>query len=128
MKSLCVVIGQIVIAISISASAHAGIIDLSQWTLVQVPPHLQLTSTIDSNTQISLKAAGGPIPNGTDIGYQSVNGFDVGARLPDGLLILVLVSPLPWISISHSSLHQVDSPLEWGSGRIATGPIQRVWL
>ena len=79
MKSLCVVIGQIVIAISISASAHAGIIDLSQWTLVQDPPHPQLTSSIDSSAQISLRAAGGPIPNGTDIGYQSVNGFDVGS-------------------------------------------------
>lgn len=77
MKSCCVVIGYIII--SLSASAHAGIIDLSQWTLVQDPPHPKLTSSIDSSTQITLRATGGPIPSGTDIGYQSVNGFDVGS-------------------------------------------------
>ncbi len=79
MRSCCVVVGYIIIGISLSASAHAGIIDLSQWTLVQDPPHPKLTSSIDSNTQITLKATGGPIPSGTDIGYQSVNGYDVGS-------------------------------------------------
>jgi len=79
MKLCCVVLGCISIGISLSASAHAGIIDLSQWTLVQDPAHPQLTSSIDSTTQITLKATGGPISNGTDIGYQSVNGYNVGS-------------------------------------------------
>ena len=79
MKSCCVVIGYIIIGISFTASAHAGIIDLSQWTLVQDPPHPNLTSSIDSSTQITLRATGGPIPSGTDIGYQSVNGYNVAS-------------------------------------------------
>ena len=79
MKSFCVVIGCMIIGQLLSTSARAGIIDLSQWTLVQDPPHPQLTSTIDSDARISLRATGGPIPTGTDIGYQSVNGFDVGS-------------------------------------------------
>lgn len=78
MKICFVVIGYIIIGISLSASAQAGIIDLSQWTLVQDPPNANLKSSIDSTTQITLKATGGPIPSGTDIGYQSVNGYDVG--------------------------------------------------
>jgi len=57
-----------------AAVCQAGIVDFNSWTLVQDPPHANFTSTVDSASQITLRATGGPIPAATDIGYQSVNG------------------------------------------------------
>ena len=55
-------------------AARADIIDFNHWTLVEDPPHANFTSSVDSPSQITLSATGGPIPHATDIGYQSVNG------------------------------------------------------
>lgn len=62
--------GSVVGAASI---ASAQVADFSTWTLVQDPAHALLTSAASSSS-ITLFAGNGPIPNGTDIGYQSVNG------------------------------------------------------
>jgi hypothetical protein len=60
-------------ALTVTA-CQADILDFNSWTLVQDPPHANFTSTVDSSSQITLRATGGPIPPATDIGYQSVNG------------------------------------------------------
>lgn len=54
-------------------SARAGLADFQTWTQVQDPadPHF---SGIATATQVVLSASGGPVPGGTDIGYQSVDG------------------------------------------------------
>jgi hypothetical protein len=59
------------------AWACADIMDFGEWTLVEDPPHPNFTSSVDSSSQITLSATTGPIPSGTDIGYQTVNGTDV---------------------------------------------------
>jgi len=58
--------------------ARAGLTDLQTWTQVQDPadPHFTGLATA---TQVTLSASGGPVPGGTDIGYQSVNGKTPGA-------------------------------------------------
>ena len=72
-KSVCAT------AMILSAVAgQAAIIDFNQWTLVEDPPHANLTSSVDSPSQIALGATGGPISHATDIGYQSVNGNTPG--------------------------------------------------
>ena len=55
------------------ACAHAAITDLSGWTLVEDPPNSHLSATT-SASEATLLATGGPIPIGTDIGYQSIDG------------------------------------------------------
>ena len=62
-----------VVALS-AAACQAAIVDFNNWTLVEDPPHANFTSSVDSASQITLRATGGPIPNATDIGYQSANG------------------------------------------------------
>ncbi len=58
-----------------AVAAQADITDFNNWTLVEDPPHANFTSSVDSSSQITLSATAGPIPNATDIGYQSVNGI-----------------------------------------------------
>jgi hypothetical protein len=58
---------------AMSSSAQAAITNFNTWTQVTDPPHANFTGSIDTATQISLLATGGPIPSSTDIGYQSVN-------------------------------------------------------
>lgn len=53
--------------------SHAAITDFTTWTQVQDPPHANFTASTTA-TQATLLASNGPIPSGTDIGYQSVNG------------------------------------------------------
>jgi hypothetical protein len=57
------------------ATAAADITDFNTWTLVEDPAHPNFGSSVDSASQITLTANGGPIPAGTDIGYQSINGL-----------------------------------------------------
>ena len=57
----------------VSSSAPAAITDFNTWTQVTDPLHANFTGSIDTATQISLLATGGPVPSSTDIGYQSVN-------------------------------------------------------
>lgn len=66
------------ILLSQGASAFAAITNFNTWTLVQDPPHVKFTSSVDSMSQISLMANGGPVPAAYDIGYQSVNGDTPG--------------------------------------------------
>jgi len=62
-----------------SAAAQAGsITDLSQWRLVEDPPDGHFSGSADTNTA-TLTASGGPIPSGTDIGFQSVDGNTVAS-------------------------------------------------
>ena len=58
--------------------ARAGLTDLQTWTQVQDPPHASFTG-LATATRVTLSADGGPVPGGTDIGYQSVNGKTPGA-------------------------------------------------
>lgn len=60
-------------ALLLSAGAHASITDFTNWTLVQDPPSASFFSSA-SMTTAELFADGGPVPIGTDIGYQSVDG------------------------------------------------------
>jgi hypothetical protein len=55
----------------------ADITNFHEWSLLQDPPHPNLNSSVNSSSQVTLNASAGPIPIGTDIGYQSVNGTDV---------------------------------------------------
>eukprot|EP00752_Nemacystus_decipiens_P014425 g12834.t1 len=43
------------------------------WTLVEDPPNANMSASVDSSSQVTLTATG-PVPNATDIGYQSVDG------------------------------------------------------
>ncbi|MCG6936776.1 MAG: VPLPA-CTERM sorting domain-containing protein [Gammaproteobacteria bacterium] len=56
----------------------SSIDDFNSWTQVQDPPHTGMTGSIDNLTQATLTAIG-PVPAGTDIGYQSVNGNNVAS-------------------------------------------------
>lgn len=51
-----------------------GIIDFTTWTQVQDPPNAHFVGTVNTSSQITLSAVGGPVASATDIGYQSVNG------------------------------------------------------
>ena len=53
--------------------AHAAVSDLSGWTLVEDPPHAFFSASATAS-EATLSATGGPIPIGTDIGYQSIDG------------------------------------------------------
>ena len=57
------------------ATAAADITDFNTWTQVEDPAHPNFESSVDSASQITLTASGGPIPAGTDIGYQTINGL-----------------------------------------------------
>ena len=56
-------------------TANAAITDLSTWTLVEDPPNANF-SAIQTSTNVTL-GAGGPVPAGVDIGFQSVDGSTV---------------------------------------------------
>lgn len=62
-----------------TAPVCGTIMNFNDWTLVQDPPHANLSSSVDSGSQVTLRATAGPIPVGTDIGFQSVNSLDVAA-------------------------------------------------
>ena len=66
-----------VIALGMEAPARADIANFFEWTLVEDPPNDNFTSSVDSASQITLRATAGPITGSTDIGYQSINGADV---------------------------------------------------
>jgi len=55
--------------------AAATITDFNNWTLLEDPPHANFSSSVDSSSQVTL-AASGALPSGTDIAYQSFDGFD----------------------------------------------------
>ncbi len=55
-------------------SSIADTTDFNTWTLVEDPVHPNFESSVDTASQVTLTANDGPIPAGTDIGYQSVNG------------------------------------------------------
>lgn len=60
-----------------AAPASAGLItDFQTWKQVEDPPHVNMTGGVVSSTEVSLTAIG-PVPAGTDIGYQSINGNTV---------------------------------------------------
>lgn len=68
-----------ILILSLSSIASAmTITDFSTWTLVEDPAHPGMSGTIDGPSQASLVRTG-PIPNGTDIGFASVNGSTVAA-------------------------------------------------
>ncbi|AUB82351.1 hypothetical protein [Candidatus Thiodictyon syntrophicum] len=58
-------------------AARAGLTDFQTWTQVQDPPHVSFTG-LATATEVTLSADGGPVPGGTDIGYQSVDGKTPG--------------------------------------------------
>ncbi len=58
--------------------SRATVTDFTTWTLAQDPPNANFTGSA-AVAQATLNAVGGPVPSGTDIGYQSVNGATVGA-------------------------------------------------
>lgn len=62
---------------------NADIVDFDDWTEIQDPAHPNLVAERNSSAQVTLKALGGPIPAGHDIGFASINGFDV-ATASDG--------------------------------------------
>ncbi|NLE39368.1 MAG: PEP-CTERM sorting domain-containing protein [Pirellulaceae bacterium] len=53
---------------------RADILDFNEWTRVQDPADPNFTSSVLSPTEVQLLAGNGPVPSGTDIGYQSVDG------------------------------------------------------
>ncbi len=57
---------------AVPASTRAAITDFTNWTLVEDPPNALFDATATA-TNATLGATGGPIPVGTDIGYQSVD-------------------------------------------------------
>ncbi len=58
----------------VSSGVEADIIDFHHWSLVQDPPHVHFSGIVDSNSQATLRATGGPVPHATDVGFQSING------------------------------------------------------
>lgn len=66
----------VVMAVGLGASAFpaaADITDFTNWTQVQDPPNANFTGSTTMSAA-TLLAGNGPVPNATDIGYQSVNG------------------------------------------------------
>ncbi len=60
--------------ILVTTSVYGDIIDFAEWTQIQDPADANFVGSVDSASQITLSAIGGPVPAATDIGYQSVNG------------------------------------------------------
>ncbi|MEL6108080.1 MAG: PEP-CTERM sorting domain-containing protein [Planctomycetota bacterium] len=61
----------------ICSIANAAITDFSTWTLVEDPPNANFSAT--QTAASATLSAGGPIPAGVDIGFQSVNGTTVAS-------------------------------------------------
>lgn len=59
--------------LSMGGGAAASITDFNNWTLVEDPPNANLSSSVDSATQVTLNSSGA-VPAATDIGYQSIDG------------------------------------------------------
>ncbi len=55
------------------APAQAGFADFGTWTRVEDPYHPSFAGTATPDS-VTLTAVGGPVPSGTDIGYQSIDG------------------------------------------------------
>jgi hypothetical protein len=66
-------IAPVLVLLTVSPTT-GGIIDFNRWTPVEDPAHPKFIGSIDSASQVTLSAIGGPIPAATDIGYQSVDG------------------------------------------------------
>ena len=64
----------LILALLFCPQATADITDFNNWTLVEDPADPNFGSSIDSASQVTLTATGGPIPSGFDIGFSSVNG------------------------------------------------------
>lgn len=75
--SRCAMAVVMVVGLCIAGAGHsaASIADFNNWTLVEDPADPNFTSSIDGPSQITLRAIGGPVNSGVDIGYQSVNGI-----------------------------------------------------
>lgn len=58
---------------------RADILDFNDWTRVEDPADSNFTSLVISPTEVQLLAGDGPVPSGTDIGYQSVDGTTAAA-------------------------------------------------
>lgn len=58
------------------AASAASINDLTQWTLVEDPPHPSVFTVSNTPSSTRLRAAGA-VPSGVDIGFASVNGSTV---------------------------------------------------
>lgn len=69
---LLLLVGCLLPATLLTASAQAEITNLSHWTLVEDPPHAGFTAAADV-TSAALFAGDTAIPRGTDIGFQSIN-------------------------------------------------------
>jgi hypothetical protein len=78
MKLQCIagtrLVAAVLTGLFLPALAVASITDFNTWDPVEDPYHENFTGSVDSASQITLRATAGPIPSGTDIGYQSVNG------------------------------------------------------
>lgn len=57
--------------------SYGDIENFQDWTEIQDPPNGNLTAEVNSASQVTFHALGGPIPAGTDIGFASLNGYDV---------------------------------------------------
>ena len=62
------------VAILAAVPAYGGIADFSEWSPFQDPFDADFAGSVDSASQITLSATGGPVPHAADIGYKSVNG------------------------------------------------------
>jgi hypothetical protein len=65
----------LILALLFCTRATADITDFNNWTLVEDPADPSFGFSIDSASQLTLTANGGPIPSGFDIGFSSVNGL-----------------------------------------------------
>lgn len=72
-----VVLTAAIMASGLAVATRADITDFHQWTLVEDPQDDNFVSSVDSSSQITLRAIAGPIGGSTDIGYQSINGANV---------------------------------------------------
>lgn len=74
-------LGVLAVCAALNASpASAAITDFPSWTEVTDPFHPAMSSTVDNDSQVTLRASGA-VPSGTDIGYQSIDaGTVAGAR------------------------------------------------
>jgi hypothetical protein len=74
-KSSLTILKMMAMTLLFCATSVADLTDFNTWTLVEDPADPSFSGSIVSSSQIVLSANGGPIPAGTDIGYQSVNGL-----------------------------------------------------
>lgn len=58
----------------VSVDAEAAITNLVDWQIVEDPAHPNFSSSVTGSNRVGLFAADGPIPSGTDIGFQSIFG------------------------------------------------------